>query len=645
MRTPPAPSSIPPVDRPGTAPIAPAETGNPVPAVVPVQPAGTGPDAHADAAAHASAAAVTLSPSLAGLQPGDHVSGVIEGTGEGGRPLLHTQGGVFAVDSDAPLPPGAAVALRVVAVGATVQASISDIGESHQVPQVPAELALASLPGASDPALPTLASQPLVVGALVEAVMIAAPRPAAAAVPLLAPGDRVDVRIATLTPPPQPQSNPAAGAAIWTATVGEQTTPGQVILQTPQATLALASATPLPLGTKVSVEVSAPTGSQPVAHTQPLVAGVRVPAVVISAAPGAAVPSAKGAGQLAPGTPVLVRITAIEVPAKTAPVAQVAQGMTAPRASITVPTVPNTSPKIAGIVTGHAAGGGLLVRTDQGILKMDTAATLAPGTMVEIEVLGPTSAPQGATPAAAAPAETVAPPPILGGILQQLGQTWPNLAEALAAVQVVSPAIAQSVVAAKVPAPNAQLANTFLMFMAALRGGDIRGWFGDDAAKAMDRAGRKDFLSKLSGDMAELAKLADDTPAGEWRPVPLPLFDGKELQQLWMFTRQQQPGEGSEDDENPATRFVIELELSQLGGLQLDGLVQEKRFDLILRSRGAMPDSIRRDLSQIMGESLGATGFEGSLVFEAGAFPVRPMQEVARRTAGARLGAHGGVEI
>jgi len=112
-----------------------------------------------------------------------------------------------------------------------------------------------------------------------------------------------------------------------------------------------------------------------------------------------------------------------------------------------------------------------------------------------------------------------------------------------------------------------------------------------------------------------------------------------------MFTRQQQPGEGEEGDENPATRFVIELELSHLGGLQLDGLVQEKRFDLILRSREAIPEPMRQDLTEIMGDSLGSTGFEGSLVFEAGAFPVRPMEDVARRMAGAGLGAHGGVEI
>ena len=86
--------------------------------------------------------------------------------------------------------------------------------------------------------------------------------------------------------------------------------------------------------------------------------------------------------------------------------------------------------------------------------------------------------------------------------------------------------------------------------------------------------------------------------------------------------------------------------MSQLGPLQLDGLVQEKRFDLILRSREAMLEAMRRDLTQVMGESLDSTGFKGSLVFEAGDFPVRPMEEVERRVAGAGRGAQSeGVKI
>ena len=47
-----------------------------------------------------------------------------------------------------------------------------------------------------------------------------------------------------------------------------------------------------------------------------------------------------------------------------------------------------------------------------------------------------------------------------------------------------------------------------------------------------------------------------------------------------------------------------------------------------------------------MESSLGATGFEGSLVFEAGDFPVNPMEDVKRRAATAGLDPNkGGVNI
>ena len=656
MRTPPAPPSPPPVENPAPAPAAPAAP------TAPPNPETT------------EAAPVTLSPTLAGLRPGDQITGVIDPSSEVAKAILQTVGATFSVETEATLPPGAAIDVRVVAVGATVQAVITDIGGVVQAPSVPAELALASLDGQ------TVTAPTLTVGTQVNATVIAVTQPT----PSLAPGDTLPLRITSATLPTS-----AAIPSTMTGVVGTDTASGQVTIQTPQASFAFPSQVPIPNGAKITIEVSAPPNAQGLGHPQPFVVGAKITAVVLAANPGTTVPSGKATAALAPGTPVMVRITSVHVPAQAAGVGSrnteksvptvptvpgtsaqkpttnapvVAGVVTGQAAGVgskntekSVPTVPGTSaqkpttnaPVVAGVVTGQAAGGGLLVRTDLGLLKMDTASTLPSGTLVEVEVLGPASRPDAGL---SAPASASAHLPAAGDVsalLHQLGQSWPAMAEAIAAVQTVDPAIAQQVVKPKVPAPNLQLTNTFLMFMAALRGGDIRGWFGDEAAKTMERAGQKNFLSKLVGDIGELAKLADDTPPGEWRPMPLPFFDGKGLQQIWMFTRQQQSEDGDDEDgdQNPGTRFVIELNLSEMGGLQLDGLVQEKRFDLILRSRQELPQSVRRDLSQIMETSLGSTGYDGSLVFEAGDFPVNPLADVERRAASAGVNANsGGVE-
>jgi len=622
MRTPPAPPTPPPVEKPGPD------------AAAPAPPAAT-PPANSETA---EAAPITLSPTLVGLRPGDQISGVINPSSEVAKANLQTVGATFSVKSEATLPPGGAIDVRVVAVGATVQAVITDIGGIVQAPPIPAELALVSLDGEISQA-PTLA-----VGTQVTATIIAVPQPT----PTLAPGDTLPLRVTGAALPPT--ANPLS---TMTGIVGTDPSKSQITIHTPQASFVFPAQTPPPTGALVAIEVSVPPNAQPLGLPQPFVVGAKIPAVVLATNPGVSVPSGKATAALAPGTPVVVRITSVHVPA------QMAQGMGAKNAAKSVPVVPTVpggpapkaapnAPVVAGVVTGHAAGGGLLVRTDLGLLKMDTPATLPPGTEVKIEILGPASRPD---PALAGQLSEAIPAPTPGGVpalLHQLGKTWPNMIEAIAAVQTVEPAIAQKVVTAKIPAPNMSLTNTFLMFMAALRGGDIRGWFGDEAAKTMERAGQKNFLAKLVGDISELAKLADDTPVGEWRPMPLPLFDGTELQQIWMFTRQQQSddADGEDGDQEPATRFVIELELSEMGGLQLDGLVQENRFDLILRSRQALPEFVRRDLSQIMETSLGSTGYDGSLVFEAGDFPVNPMQDVEHHAAAEELPANkGGVKI
>ena len=70
------------------------------------------------------------------------------------------------------------------------------------------------------------------------------------------------------------------------------------------------------------------------------------------------------------------------------------------------------------------------------------------------------------------------------------------------------------------------------------------------------------------------------------------------------------------------------------GPMQLDGLVRGKRFDLILRSTRALPSVMRADLTRILDDALGATGMEGSLVFESGAsFAASPLRDLERRNA------------
>jgi hypothetical protein len=136
----------------------------------------------------------------------------------------------------------------------------------------------------------------------------------------------------------------------------------------------------------------------------------------------------------------------------------------------------------------------------------------------------------------------------------------------------------------------------------------------------LGRDGHGELVSRLGRDLAQIGRLSD-AAGGDWRLVPFPLYDGSELHQLRLFLRHggggRQDQEGGDGEE--ATRFVLEVSLSRLGDLQLDGLVRRKRFDLILRTRHGLSDAMRRDITEIFHSANEATGSKGSIAFQASA--------------------------
>ena len=180
---------------------------------------------------------------------------------------------------------------------------------------------------------------------------------------------------------------------------------------------------------------------------------------------------------------------------------------------------------------------------------------------------------------------------------------------------------------------GARFAAQVLFMVAALRGGDIRGWLGAEAVRGLERSGRANLIARLDEESIQLARFLDEPTVGEWRALAIPfLFDGK-VEQIRMFMRNRSRRDG-EDAEPEDVRFVVDLDLSALGAMQLDGLVHGKRLDLILRSQTELPASMKRDIARLFDEALGTSGMEGSVIVEVSqAFPVSPLDELRRGAA------------
>jgi len=198
-----------------------------------------------------------------------------------------------------------------------------------------------------------------------------------------------------------------------------------------------------------------------------------------------------------------------------------------------------------------------------------------------------------------------------------LGNAWPNLHEALQVIQQADPSAAQAL-RNSLPTPSAHLAPATLFFLAALRLGSIDNWLGDNALKALRAAGKKDLLERLGGDFGKISGQSREILADEWRSISVPLLHDEQISQMQFYIRRHrdQGGAGKDHEQKPMTRFVLNLHLSRMGDMQLDGLIRKKHFDIVLRTEEKLPFDMRQELMRRFAQGLDQVQMQGGISFQ-----------------------------
>ena len=248
-----------------------------------------------------------------------------------------------------------------------------------------------------------------------------------------------------------------------------------------------------------------------------------------------------------------------------------------------------------------------------------------------LQTYGPSGkpAPTSAIPASLATTGGVPSPPTAAGVAPLTGaipvvssataQPLPSLAAVLAALMQVDTALAQRVTQAIVPQPNAQLGATLLFFLAAMRGGDVRNWLGERASRTLEASGRGELLQRLGAELASLARQSLDPLPGDWRSYALPLYHDGEVSAGRLLVRHRDADEaGQAESGRGGRRFLIDVELSRLGPLQLDGMLKTPRLDLVLRSHRPFPIDDRQEVGRLFADACDACGLAGALSFQPG---------------------------
>lgn len=153
-----------------------------------------------------------------------------------------------------------------------------------------------------------------------------------------------------------------------------------------------------------------------------------------------------------------------------------------------------------------------------------------------------------------------------------------------------------------------------MMFVAAIRSGDFSALLSERRIDMLQRSGRSDILSRLTQDRTTTRSEAAST--SEWRAIPLPMFWENEIHKITLFMRREQDSQSQKDSENGQTRFIFDLNLTRMGDIQIDGLLQDKRLDLILRSQMSLSKSMQHHMRQLYKNALDQSDMTGDLTFQ-----------------------------
>ncbi len=263
-------------------------------------------------------------------------------------------------------------------------------------------------------------------------------------------------------------------------------------------------------------------------------------------------------------------------------------------------------------VIGHGEDGSNIIHTPFASLKVFTAQPLPSNTTLTITAEAATvTTPQ--IPVAQAP--IAAPQLPLPPNFQYLG---PAISQLLAS----DPTIARELLL-HLPVVGPRFTSGLLFFLAAVKGGDRRGVFNALEMGRMENAA-PGLLTQFNRDMRELSQAFTNPPFDEWRPVHLPLVFGSQVETAKLYVRRE-PDESSNKIEkiSGGNRFLLDLHLSELGDMQLDGFVRSgergKSLELFLRSAQPLDEAISQDIRNLFVGATEATGMAGNIVFQQGA--------------------------
>lgn len=314
-----------------------------------------------------------------------------------------------------------------------------------------------------------------------------------------------------------------------------------------------------------------------------------------------------------PTPPVLSPIAALLTPGNE--VSLHIDAVLPPTQNSATPALPALAPnQILATVSGTGTDGALILKSEDTTFYVKAQVSAPVGTSVIVSVDVPKST----------PLLTLPTPEALN---------FQALPQAIVAVSQVAPQALQQMIANHIPMPTAALPGALLFLFSAFKQGSVRDFLGSEATDGLANAGKMAIINDLSKELSAAGQPAQDAVVGDWRAYPIPLFAQQQFQALTLYVHNDRDERKEQSGGTTGVgkiRFLIDMRLSKLGAMQVDGFVQPKKLDMILRSEAVLPEGLHHELRASYVKALGAVGYTGTLNFQVGRQHWLNMQNTAR---------------
>ena len=260
---------------------------------------------------------------------------------------------------------------------------------------------------------------------------------------------------------------------------------------------------------------------------------------------------------------------------------------------------------LKGTISGTTSTGQPIVQTKAGIFTLDTKTMIPLGSIISLEV---TSAPSSSIN------ETQDSLPVYEDFYRT--QNWSALEQALQALEEIHPRSTHKFLNSIIPRPGTALISNIIFFLSAIKTGDLQSWIGEKTLRVIERH-QPNIAQKIKEDFTVLSKKIEESQPGDWRIAVVPVNSGDEIQKIRLLLRQNEEDTNKEGTNH--SRFIIDIQLSRIGRLQLDGLVRDEgnSFELIIRTDTHLADIIKNKIRTIFSETTKLTGVNGGINFQA----------------------------